>query len=136
MATLLRPATGFWLMLAGIATAAGILREMWLTPRIGELAAHQAGTLLVTAAFLAAISGFVTRMRLEPDEALIIGIGWLLAAVAFEFGFGHYVDGLPWSRLLADYDLTRGRLLVLVWLAVGAGPYVLTRILRTDVHET
>lgn len=82
----------------------------------------------MTAAFLAAIAGFVHRMRLEPDEALVIGIGWLLCAIAFEFGFGHYVDGLSWSRLLADYDLTRGRLLLLVWLAVGAGPFVLARI--------
>jgi len=67
-------------------------------------------------------------MRLRPDEALVIGLGWLLGAIAFEFGFGHYVDGVSWSRLLSDYDITRGRLLLLVWLAVGAGPYVLTRV--------
>ena len=135
MAALLLPAAGFWLMLAGIATAAGILREMWLTPRIGELAAHQAGTVLVTTTFLAAIAGFVRRMRVQADEALVIGVGWLLGAVAFEFGFGHYVDGLSWSRLVADYDVTRGRLLLLLWLALGAGPFVLAHILRTDVRE-
>ena len=105
---------------------------MWLTPRIGELAAHQAGTMLVTAAFLAAIAGFVTRLHIEPDEALVIGAGWLLCAVIFEFGFGHYVDGLSWRRLLADYDLTRGRLLVFVWLAVGAGPFLLAHLLETE----
>ena len=135
MAALLLPAAGFWLMLAGIAIAAGILREMWLTPRIGELPAHQAGTVLVTTTFLAAIAGFVRRMRVQPDEALVIGGGWLLGAVAFEFGFGHYVDGLSWSRLLADYDVTHGRLLLLLWLAVGAGPFVLAHILPTDVRE-
>ena len=91
--------------------------------------------MLVTAAFLAAIAAFVSRMRLDPDEALVIGIGWLIAAVAFEFGFGRYVDGLSWARLLADYDLTRGRLLLVLWLAVGAGPFVLARVLRTDVRE-
>ena len=136
MTALLLPAAGFWLMLAGIATAAGILRELWLTPHLGELPAHQAGSLIVTAAFLAAIAGFVKRMRLEPDEALVIGSAWLLAAIAFEFGFGHYVDGLSWSRLFSDYDLTRGRLLLLVWLSVGVGPYVVTRILRADARES
>src|SRR5688572_7276154 len=96
LAALLLPAAGFWLMLAGIATVAGILREVWLTPRLGELPAHQAGSLIVTTAFLVAIAGFVKRMRLEPNEALVIGIAWLLLAIAFEFGFGRYVDGLPW----------------------------------------
>lgn len=93
------------------------------------------GTILVTAAFLAAIAGFVSRMRLAPGEALVVGTAWLLAAVAFEFGFGHYVDGLSWSRLLSDYDLTRGRLLLLVWVTVGGGPFVLARVLRTDSLE-
>ena len=32
----------------------------------------------------------------------------------FELGFGHWVAGHPWSRLLADYDLLAGRIWVLV----------------------
>ena len=86
--------------------------------------------MLVTAAFLAAIAAFVRRVRPQPADALVIGVGWLFAAVAFEFGFGHYVDGLSWTRLLADYDITRGRLLLLVWFAVALGPLVLARLLR------
>ena len=123
-AALLLPAAGFWLLLAVIATAAGIARELFLIPLLGELRAHQLGTLLVTLAFLAAISVFVRRMRLSPDEGIVAGVAWLLCAVAFEFGFGHYVDGLSWSRLLSDYDLSQGRLLLLVWIAVGIGPFV------------
>lgn len=88
------------------------------------------------AAFLAAIAGFVRRLRVQPDEALVIGIGWLLSAVLFEVVVGRYVDGLSWSRLLADYDLTRGRLLLLVWLTVGGGPFILARIQRGDVLES
>ena len=91
--------------------------------------------MLVTAAFLAAIAAFVRRVRPQPDEALVIGIGWLLAAIAFEFGFGHYVDGLSWTRLLADYDITRGRLLLLLWLTLAAGPFVLTRLSRGHGRE-
>ena len=131
---LLLPAAGAWLMLAGTATLAGILRELWLVPRLGEHAAHQLGTLIGTGAFLVIIAAFVRRMELEADEALVIGIGWLACAIAFEFGIGRYVDGRSWSRLLADYDLTRGRLLLLLWLAVGAGPYFFAR-LRTLRRE-
>jgi hypothetical protein len=121
-------------MLAGTATLAGIMRELWLVPQLGEQTAHQLGTLIVTAAFLVVIGTFVHRMELDTDEALVIGIGWLAGAIAFEFGLGRYVDGLSWGRLLADYDLTRGRLLLLVWLTVGIGPYVFARIfgLRRD----
>ena len=133
-ARLVLPGVAFWFVLAAIATSAGIVRERWLVPSVGELTAHQAGTLAVTAAFVAAIAVFVRHFRLTPDEALTIGLAWLAAAVMFEFGFGHYVDGLSWGRLLADYDITRGRLLLLLWIAVGLGPFLLAHLLRADVH--
>ena len=42
--------------------------------------------------------------------------------VTFEFGFGHYVAREPWAKLLADYDVRRGRIwrVVPLWLALGA----------------
>jgi hypothetical protein len=91
---LVLPSLGFWLGLAAIATVAGFVRELWMVPLIGELRGHQVGTAIVAAAFLGAIAVFVGRMRLSPREALVIGAAWLLCAIAFEFGFGHYVDGL------------------------------------------
>jgi hypothetical protein len=127
-AALLLPAAGFWLLLAAMATAGGIARQLFLVPLIGELRGHQVGTLVVAVAFLVAIALFVTRMRLSPNEGLLTGVAWLLGAITFEFGFGHYVDGLPWKRLLLDYDITQGRLLLLLWLAVGVGPFVLASV--------
>jgi hypothetical protein len=124
-AALVLPSLGFWLLLAAIATLAGIVRQLWLVPIIGELRGHQVGTVIVAVAFLAAIAVFVRRMRLSPGEALAVGAAWLLGAIAFEFGVGHYVDGLSWTRLLSDYDLTEGRLLLLLWVVVGAGPFLL-----------
>ena len=64
--------------------------------------------------------------RPSTREALCVGAWWTLLAVGFEFGFGRYVDGLSWSRLLSDYDLSRGRLLLFVWLTVALGPATLT----------
>ena len=124
---LVLPSLGFWLGLAAIATVAGLVRELWMVPLIGELRGHQVGTAIVAAAFLGAIAVFVGRMRLSPREALVIGAAWLLCAIAFEFGFGHYVDGLSWTRLLSDYDLSKGRLLLVLWLVVGIGPFVISR---------
>ncbi len=130
IAALLLWSGAFWLILGAIATAAGITRELWLVPHIGELRAHQLGTLVVCTAFLAVIAMFVKRLRPSPEEALVIGIGWLLAAIAFEVAVGLFVDRLSWSRLLSDYDLSRGRLLLLVWITVGGGPFALARLLQ------
>jgi hypothetical protein len=119
------PSLGFWLILAAIATVGGVVRQLWLVPMVGELRGHQFGTLIVAAVFTGAIAAFVDRMRLSPPEALATGAAWLLGAIGFEFGFGHYVDGLSWTRLLSDYDLSEGRLLLMLWIVVGAGPFVL-----------
>jgi hypothetical protein len=116
------PAAATWLILAATASAAGVARELWLRPIVGEQAAHQIGTLVVCALFIAIIGAFATKTKPSVPHAAIIGVAWLAAAVLFEFGLGHWVDGLPWSRLLADYDLRQGRLLVLVWLTVVVGP--------------
>jgi hypothetical protein len=134
--TLVMPTVAFWFLLAAIASAAGVVRERWLVAQVGELAAHQAGTVAVSAAFLAAIAGFVRHFHLTPDEALSIGMAWLAGAVLFEFGFGHYVDGLPWARLLSDYDFTSGRLLLLLWIIVSLGPFLLARLLRADLRRS
>jgi hypothetical protein len=125
---LYRAAVMYWLLLAGTATVAGIARETWLVPRLGELRSHQLGTVIVCGSFLAVIATFVRHTRPTPRNALAIGACWLMVAILFEFGVGYLVDGLSWSRLLSDYDLSRGRLLLLVWLTVGLGPLVLTRM--------
>ena len=66
-------------------------------------------------------------------QALLIGLTWALLTASFDFGFGHYVDGKPWSELAADYDLSQGRvwILVLVWIAVGPA-FERARRLGTD----
>ena len=45
--SLLLVSSVFWLIFAAIATAAGITRELWLVRQLGELRAHQVGTLFV-----------------------------------------------------------------------------------------
>jgi len=59
---------------------------------------------------------------LDRGRLIALGIGWAAATVLFEFGFGHWVAGHPWSRLVADYDLLAGRIWVLVLLTLLIGP--------------
>lgn len=62
------------------------------------------------------------------------GLYWMVATVAFEFLFGRYVAGNSWERLLADYDLTAGRVWVLVPLTLLLAPRLaLWRLRRKGV---
>jgi hypothetical protein len=110
-----------WFLLALVAVGNGVLREATYGKHVSELLAHQISTgtcILLTGLLVWGIS------RLWPLEssgqAWVIGACWLLATIAFEFGFGHFVAGHSWSKLLADYNVFNGRLwlLVLVWITI------------------
>ena len=64
------------------------------------------------------------RGPLPPSTLLLIGLFWLVLGVLFEFGFFHYVMHEPWGKLLADYNIFQGRLLIVVWLSVLLSPLV------------
>lgn len=114
-----------WLGLAAIGTANGTLRSLGYEDRFGDLAAHQLATQLLIAALLG-YTWLLHRWRPLPSSRTAIGIGgvWALLTLAFEFGVGHYVLGRPWSVLLADYDLTAGRIWVLVPITTVIAPIV------------
>jgi hypothetical protein len=119
----------FWLILAVVAVINGTLRQFVYGRHLSELAAHQVST--VTGILLTGITVWILN-RFWPigsaREAWIIGTCWFLMTIAFEFGFGHYVAGHSWSRLLADYNVLEGRVwsLFLIWIAVL--PYLTWRL--------
>jgi hypothetical protein len=120
-----------WLLLLVVAVLAAALRTSLLEPRLGESRAHVVGTIAVVAVFALLIwlvVGWITP-TLRPANLLIVGLLWLVLTVTFEFGFGHYVMGHPWSRLHADYNIFAGRLWVLVLLTVLIWP-LLAGVLR------
>ena len=57
-----------------------------------------------------------------------LGVAWTVLTVAFEFLFGHFVMGHPWSRLLHDYNLLAGRFWLLVLLTTLLAPVLLGRL--------
>ena len=59
-----------------------------------------------------------------PDQALAAGGGWLGLTLLFEFGFGHFVSHEPWAELLADYNIFRGRIWILVLATTFLSPWL------------
>ena len=118
-----------WIGMVAIAILNGLIREKAYGPYMGELPAHQLSTfigILLFGAYIWVLTG--TYPIKSSTQALIIGGMWLIMTVIFEFVFGHFVMGHPWSELLYDYNLIKGRVwsLVLIWTA--AAPYLFFRL--------
>jgi hypothetical protein len=113
-----------WLLLFAFMFANGAARVLALEPHLGEHRARQAAS-LSGAALVLVVAWFFVRFTGEATtrQLLWVGLAWLLATLAFEFLFGHFVSRLGWSALLADYDITHGRLWPLVLLCVCLGPW-------------
>lgn len=112
-----------WLGMLALAFANGTARALGYQPVVGETAARQ----IATASLIALLGGYVWLLHRRaplPDRATAFAVGgaWTLLTLGFEFGFGHYVQHMPWEALLADYDVARGRVWVLVPIATLVMP--------------
>lgn len=118
-----------WVGAPVLAIINGGARESLYADAVGDEAAHaiSTGTLLVL------LGGYMwllqRRWPLESErEALSVGGIWAALAIAFEFGFGHWVEGDSWTTLLANYDVTAGKVWILVPAGLVVGPEVARRL--------
>jgi hypothetical protein len=119
-----------WIPMVPIAILNGALRQYGYARYMSELSAHQLSS--VTAIILFGLYIWYLLRFFRPtstSQALAIGLVWLLMTVVFEFIFGHYVMGHPWSRLFHDYNLMDGRLWLLVLAWTTLAPYLFYRLL-------
>jgi hypothetical protein len=123
-------ALGLWFIFLIVIFTMGALREKLLVPLIGELPAHQIGTVAACVAVFLITLVFTWRSGIGEGQALVIGPIWLALSLVFEFGFFHYVMKMPWEELLKDYNIFKGRLLILLWLTTLFGPYVSVKVFR------
>lgn len=123
-------AVAIWLLLLVIAFANGAIREIVLMPRFGVLRGHQLSSVLLSGAIL--LLAYLSIEWIAPSSAKVawlVGLLWLVLVLAFEFGFGLW-RGTAWVVMLRDYDLTSGRLWVLVLVATVASPIVAAKLHR------
>jgi hypothetical protein len=113
-----------WLLLFVVMFANGAIRVVALQPQLGEERARQAASLSGVVLVLIVSRLFVRYAREARSSQLFwVGVAWLTGTVTFEFVFGHFVSGQNWNTLLADYDITRGRLWSLILVSVCLGPW-------------
>ena len=111
-----------WLVILVLASLNGAVRDLVVAPRIGDTAARAISTLILCGLVL-----LVTWLSIRwvgprsGRQALAIGLFWLVLTLAFEVGAGR-LSGKAWSVVLADYDVLRGRIWVLVLIVTCLAP--------------
>jgi hypothetical protein len=116
-------ALAVWGLLLVLAVLNGGVRDTWLSPVLGDTIGRAISSVLL--ALLILLATWLTIRWIgptTPGQAMTVGVLWVGLTLAFEFGVGHYGSGKSWAELLADYDLLRGRIWILVLLATFVAP--------------
>ncbi|OYR40070.1 hypothetical protein DJ82_08520 [Halorubrum sp. Ib24] len=121
---------GVWAVMAVIAVANGVFREVFLIPRIGDYLGHVASTALLVAAILLVSFAYFSRTPIEYGRTERIGVGvlWTTLTVGFEFVVG-YAEGTPVSVTLGQYDVLAGQVWIAVPIALLVSPLLFGRYL-------
>ena len=109
----------------------GVSRELLYKEKVGSRAANYISTATLIALLALYMSLLQHRWPIQRARtAYRIGAYWVALTIAFEFGFGHYVDGKSWRELLHNYNVIDGQAwpFVLVWMAIA--PAVMSRASR------
>jgi hypothetical protein len=112
-----------WFLLLLAAVLNGGVREKWIIPRVGQAQGHLISTLML--AMLVLLIAWLTARWLNPrtpSDAFAVGLLWLGLTLAFEFLAGHYLFHRSWSSLRAEYDVSKGRIWVLVPIVTSFAP--------------
>lgn len=116
-----------WLALPVAAAANGALRDATYGKRLGKTAAHSLAVAPLTALVLAWARLLERRWPLPGRGAAVrVGVVWLALTLLFESGLGA-ARGMSAGEIAGQYDVRRGRLWVLVPLAVLAAPELARR---------
>jgi hypothetical protein len=112
-----------WLLILILAILNGAARDGLMTPVLGDTLARAISTLILCGLIAGVSWGTIGWVGpASRRDAWLIGILWLSMTLGFEFLAGHYLFGKPWSELLADYDVRRGRIWILVLIVVLVAP--------------
>jgi hypothetical protein len=122
---------GTWFLFMIFAIINAVVRNGFYKPIIGDLRAHQLSTIIFIAIIIIVtylIFRF-SKIELTTQQTFIIGTIWLLATIFFEFLAGHYAFGNSWDKLLADYNILKGRIWSLVLIAIFLSPYLSSKLI-------
>jgi hypothetical protein len=124
-----RKALVVWLAIIFAESVHGALRTLYLAPLIGDFNARRMGVLVGSLLILAIALAFAHWLGDLPRRQLLaIGALWVVLTVAFEIVLGRAVLHASWERILSDYDITQGGLMVFGLLVLWCSPWLAHRL--------
>ena len=97
-----------WLLVIAAETVHGIIRQLFISPLLGDLPTRQLGVLVGSLiVFIIACLTIRWINAWTPAAQLGTGMAWVALTVAFELVLGTAL-GYPLERMTSDYDVTRG----------------------------
>ena len=117
-----------WFVLMVLAILNGTVRVKLIMPHTALTTALAISTVMLCALILLATwIGIPWIGPRDPQRACAIGLLWLAMTLGFEFGAGHFLFKKPWPELLMDYDITKGRIWVLVPIVTALAPWFMAK---------
>ena len=110
----------------------GILREYIISEKIGDYFGHIISVVILSSIFFILTFLFLKLISIpyKNTDLWLIGIMWLIMTISFEFIFGYFIIGHSISFLLADYNILKGRLWIIILIITLISPILCNFILQ------
>lgn len=117
-----------WVAILVIAIGNGILREAVLLHELGNAPAFLlSGILLSCMIFATAYLSLPWLDIRESRPLLLVGLGWLILTLIFEFSFG-LAQGTPLPELLEAYTFKDGNIWPVVLVITATAPWAAAKL--------
>jgi len=118
-----------WLLFIPLAIANGALRDILLTPALGDTLGRAVSSLSLSILILGLTVLLVKRLGVNTRAGyLTVGAFWLVLTVLFEVSFFVLIMGHPMDELLGDFDIFRGRLWLIVLTTTFFAPLLASKM--------
>ena len=122
-----------WIILMATESANGTFRILFMIPRIGELQAKQISFFTGLSLILFITYLLVPWIRVKTTKLLIItGVIWSALTFIFEISLGRFVFKYSWNQIFADYDFSRGGVMLIGLLILVVAPWVMAKLRQTS----
>jgi len=113
-----------WVGILVLAVANGAVRETVLIPAFGTPAALVLSGLLLSVLIIGVAFLSIPWLQIfRPVQLWVVGLGWLVLTLAFEFSFGIW-QGKSWPELFEAYTFKDGNIWPVVLAVTALAPYI------------